>query len=100
MTATYEKIATTPLGSAAATVTFSSIPATYTDLVLICNPISTATSGAYMNMTYNSDTASNYSYTWMRGNGSTAASGRGSNSNYIYIHYMNTSYFLRNSLAI
>jgi hypothetical protein len=32
MAKTYEPIATTTLGSAAASITFSSIPATYTDL--------------------------------------------------------------------
>jgi hypothetical protein len=38
MPATYEPIATTTLGTAAAFITFSSIPATYTDLrlVIVC----------------------------------------------------------------
>jgi hypothetical protein len=35
MTATYEKIATTTLGSAQADITFSSISGAYTDLVII-----------------------------------------------------------------
>ena len=35
MPATYEPIATTTLGSAATNITFSSIPATYTDLRLV-----------------------------------------------------------------
>ena len=36
-TATYIALANTTLGSNSATVTFSSIPATYRDLVLVCN---------------------------------------------------------------
>ena len=39
---TYEPIASQTLGSAAATVTFSSIPQGYTDLVLVANLISTS----------------------------------------------------------
>ena len=35
MASTYEKIATTTLGSATASYTFSSISGTYTDLILI-----------------------------------------------------------------
>jgi hypothetical protein len=35
MATTYEAIQTTTLGSAAALITFSSIPATYTDLILV-----------------------------------------------------------------
>jgi hypothetical protein len=37
MAITYEPIATTTLGTAAASVTFSSISGAYTDLVLVCN---------------------------------------------------------------
>jgi hypothetical protein len=62
MPATYETIATTTLGSATGTVTFSSIPSTYTDLVIVISP--TATNGNYdVGMRYNSDSGSNYSWT-------------------------------------
>jgi hypothetical protein len=44
MPATYEPIATTTLGTAAASITFSSIPATYTDLRLISGHKASTTS--------------------------------------------------------
>jgi hypothetical protein len=74
---TYTPIATTTLGSAASSVTFSSIPSTYTDLVLIIQYQSAANCVA--NITFNNDTATNYSTTYLNGNGTTAASARGSN---------------------
>lgn len=76
---TYEAIATQTLGSAAASVTFSSIPSTYTDLVLVFNG-SNATSNNGLRLRFNSDTGSNYSYTALYGNGTSAASDRGSST--------------------
>lgn len=79
MPATYEPIATTTLGSAASTITFSSIPSTFTDLRIVM--IGTAQSASFLAglVRFNSDTGSNYSYTWMYGDGSAAGSGRASN---------------------
>jgi hypothetical protein len=45
-TPTYKALATVTLGSAASSVTFSSIPATYRDLVLVADVIGTSTSSA------------------------------------------------------
>jgi hypothetical protein len=75
MPLTYTPIATQTLGSAAATVTFSSIPSTYTDLVLVCNgrTATAATSDTYL-MTFNSNTTSIYSRTRLLGTGSAASS--------------------------
>ena len=81
---TYVAIATNTLGSNAAEVTFSSIPGTYTDLVLVINAI-TSTASEYMSINLNSDTGSNYSRTRLSGNGTTASSGRGSNETVGYI---------------
>jgi hypothetical protein len=78
MPATYEPIATTTLSSAASSITFSSIPGTYTDLRLVVNCISVGSSTGYVR--FNSDSATNYSRTNVRGNGSVAASGRGTSS--------------------
>ena len=74
--ATYEPIATTTLGSAVSTYTFTSIPSTYTDLVLIIN--GTVGSGVSTTLRFNSDSGSNYSFTGINGNGSSASSFRSS----------------------
>jgi hypothetical protein len=64
-TPTYTPLATVTLGSAASSVTFSSIPATYRDLILVSiyKHDTTATSGA---IRFNADSGSNYSYVSMR----------------------------------
>jgi hypothetical protein len=74
MATTYEKIATTTLGSSSATTTFSSISGAYTDLVIVVNE--TCGAGSGLNVRFNSDTGSNYSSTFIYGDGSTATSGR------------------------
>ena len=82
MPATYEPIATTTLGSASATITFSSIPATYTDLRLIFTfTQSIAQFGPFL--TFNNDSATNYSQTKLAGNGTSALSARVANNNWI-----------------
>jgi hypothetical protein len=75
---TYTPIATTTLGSAAASYTFSSIPSTYTDLLLVVAG-TVSVNGENILTQYNGDTGSNYSFTYIYGTGSTAASGRQSN---------------------
>lgn len=78
MAATYEPIASTTLGSAATTVTFSSIAATWTDIIAVVNSgTSEGSNDCYLR--FNNDSAGNYSTTWLFGNGSSAGSGRGSN---------------------
>lgn len=75
---TYTLIASTTLTGSQATVTFSSIPSTYTDLVL---KISARTDSAgvvssgYIQM---NSVTSTYSYTFIRGDGASATSGNDS----------------------
>jgi hypothetical protein len=81
MAATYEPIASQTLGSDTATVTFSGIPSTYTDLVLVADTKRTVagTGGTDLNVRVGNgtaDTGSNYSSTYLQGNGSSAGSGR------------------------
>ena len=80
MPKTYEPIATTTLASAAASYTFSSIPATYTDLVLVLNSIADSTA-FHIYAQFNSDTATNYSQTIVYGDGTSALSTRESSQN-------------------
>jgi hypothetical protein len=86
MAKTYEPIATTTLGSAQSTVTFSSITGTYTDLVLICQ--TSVASGTLQNqIQFNSDTGTNYSATILSGDGSTVLSTRNSSVSQITLGY-------------
>lgn len=84
MPATYEPISTTTLGSAASSVTFSSISGAYTDLVLIENGGNSTAGQAFILQVGNGsiDTASNYSYTILNGTGSAATSYRYSSQTY------------------
>lgn len=75
MPLTYQLIGSTTLSASALTVTFSSIPATFTDLVLRASYRIDA-AGAYGNnphLVLNSDTSGNYSGVFMQGNGTTAS---------------------------
>jgi hypothetical protein len=80
MASTYEPIATTTASGSSATITFSSIPATYTDLVIVIGNVATTSGAPNIAMTYNNDTGSNYSSTLLEGNGSSASSARRSNT--------------------
>lgn len=83
---TYTPIATTTLGSAAASYTFSSISGSYTDLVLVIAGTVTS-NGSGVVARFNSDTGSNYSVTSLRGTGSAASSSRASNQTYAWLSY-------------
>jgi hypothetical protein len=81
---TYTPIATTTTSGSQTSFTFSSIPATYTDLILVCNVAADVGTTVQIQVGNGSvDTGSNYSWTYVLGNGSTAVSGRASNSAYM-----------------
>lgn len=85
MATTYTLISSNVLTSSAASVTFSSIPATYTDLVLriSARAENAGANGLNIDLRFNGDTASNYSYVVLRGNSSVANSGAIGNQNYL-----------------
>ena len=92
MPSTYEPIATTTLGSAASSYTFTGISGSYTDLILVSafgtdNPCS-----INLNMGSGSvDTSTNFSWTYLRGDGTAAGSSRGSSDSRIFSGETNTS---------
>lgn len=75
---TYSQIASTTLGSAASSVTFSSIPATYTDLVLITTVpgFTGGNNSRGYRFELNADTNTNYSCTQLNNSTTTAVSSR------------------------
>jgi hypothetical protein len=92
-TSTEVAIATTTLGSAASTITFNSIPSTYTDFRLVLVAKGTTPEDVFIQ--FNGDTATNYSRTLIRGNGSAAASVRETSQARIVlgINSLDTTYF-------
>lgn len=72
-------ITSTTLGSSAASVTFSSIPATYTDLILkVSARTDRVNTVDLIDLLINNNTSAIYSYTFISGNGTSATSGSGS----------------------
>lgn len=90
---TYTPIATnTVSGTSTATVTFSSIAGTYTDLIIVANGSISVNDNTYVQFNGSGGTA--YSGTYLSGNGTTAASGRYTSNDRIvadYNSYPNTT---------
>jgi len=84
---TYTPIATATASGSQPTISFTSISGSYTDLVLIYSA-KDGTGGAEGNIqvTFNSDSGSNYSWTNLYGNGSTTGSTRSTNQTAIYAY--------------
>ena len=85
MAKTYEPIATTTLGSATQGITFTGISSAYTDLVLVLALISKTAGNDVRYRVGNGsiDSGSNYSGTFLTGNGTAASSDRTTNQTYV-----------------
>jgi hypothetical protein len=84
-TPTYTPLATVTLSSSASSVIFSSIPATYRDLVLVTNVTHSGEAEIDLAIRFNGDTGNNYNRASVTGNGSVAASFAVLNENYLYV---------------
>jgi len=87
-TPTYTALATVTLGSSAASVTFSSIPATYRDLILVANFQMSANSSR-TDFRLNGDTGGNYSDVNMGavGSGTPGSAGRSNQTSSVLCGY-------------
>jgi hypothetical protein len=85
MPATYEPIATQTLSSAATGITFTSIPATYTDLKIVMTPltISSLWDNSSLRIQFNSDSGTNYSRNRIFGNGSSVSAQTQTNNTFL-----------------
>lgn len=87
--ATYEPLATTTLSSSQASITFNSVSGSYTDLKVVL--VGSSSTGTWWGLRFNSDTGTNYSYTNVRGNGSTVSTNRTTNGSFILANENNIS---------
>lgn len=85
MPATYEPISTQTLTSTTGDIFFTSIPQTYTDLVLVMN--FGCSSNTALGLRFNSDGNNNYGATSLEGNGVSARSDRYSTLSYMRLGY-------------
>ena len=89
-TNTYVTLDTKTVSTATPSVTFTNIPTTYTDLVMVINGGLSAVNQSFRFQVGNGtlDTGNNYSYTYMAANGSTNPSGRASTTNGFNVYHL------------
>ena len=86
---TYTPIATvTASGGSNTQLLMSSIPATYTDLVIVMVGGLNASNNCYIQ--FNGDTGTNYSYTYLFGDGTSASSSRTATTAQSLLNYIGT----------
>jgi hypothetical protein len=92
MATTYEPIATTTGTGSSGTISFTSIPATYTDLVMVFEGAVTSGGTAGLVFTINNITTGTlYSFTRVQGDGASATSTRASSANDGSFGYVSSS---------
>ena len=96
MPSTYQLISSNVLASSAASVTFSAIPSTYTDLVVRWS--GRGDGATTYNITFNGTGGTSYSHTRITGSGSAVSSGRGTSAAFIaYVASLEDSTYTANT---
>ena len=99
MPSTYTLISSNVLSSSAASVTFSAIPSTYTDLVIRASARDSGTGGSAIFVRVNGLTSNIYSVTRLRGTGSSASSGSTTNATSLYFGFIDDATDTANSFG-
>jgi len=100
MAKTYEPIATTTVSNGTTnSVEFTSISGNYTDLIIVASA-KYSSAGYVIEMTFNSDTGTNYSYTRITGDGTSAASTRFTSQSKAFGGWTGASAFAANVVQI
>jgi len=98
--ATYEPIATSTLGSAQASISFTDISGNYTDLIIAgslrCNDVSSGATNALIR--FNDDSGANYNYMVILGDSVSGSSSRGINSTSLLVSSVGNDTPLRYSV--
>ena len=92
VTSSYESIATTTLGSASSTISFTSIPQTFKHLQVRYIAQNTV-ANYFVKMQFNSDTGTRYATHYLNGNGSSASASASTGDTGLFLPRTNTSYF-------
>jgi len=100
MASTYEPIATTTLGSATATISFTSIAQTYTDLVIVASARGTLSNHLYARWGNGSyDSGTNYSNTGLWARSTTNDYGSARNTSFSYARLSPYTYSVTNATS-
>jgi hypothetical protein len=102
MANTYTKIASTTVGAGgASSIDFTSIPATYTDLLLKISARGTRSNSGSLTVTlrFNSDGGANYSYRRLYADGSSTASDSSTGESYGFAGYVGKAYDTANTFG-
>lgn len=90
MALTYEPIVSTTISSTTTSFFWSSISSAYTDLIIVASNVTSTSAGSTIYLQFNNDTGSNYSFTEIYGNGTSALSTRVSSTTVIPMNYFAT----------
>jgi hypothetical protein len=87
-TNTYVALDKVTVGTATPSITFTGISGAYTDLVVVASAKSSLTTTTQVQLTFNSDSTTNYSWTRLLGDGSAASSARGTSQAYVEVGFI------------